>query len=55
MPSKLAKVDLPKGLAAAGSDFEALENLRRLAFGEQVAEPKQLELWRDEEEGDDAT
>ena len=55
MPKSITKVALPKGLAAAGQDFEALENLRRLAFGEQVAEPKQLELWRDEEEGDDAT
>ena len=54
MPKSVTKFDLPKGLAAAGSDFEVLENLRRLAFGEQVAEPAQLKLWRDEE-GDDAT
>ena len=33
-------------LAAAGSDFEALENLRRLAFTDQVDAPRQLELWR---------
>ena len=55
MPKSITKFDLPKGLAAAGSDFEVLENLRRLAFGEQVAEPAQLKLWRDEEAGDDAT
>ena len=54
MPKSVTKFDLPKGLAAAGSDFEVLENLRLLAFGEQVAEPAQLKLWRDEE-GDDAT
>lgn len=40
-------VDLVGDLAAAGSDFEALENLRRLAFTQQVDEPKQLELWKD--------
>ena len=55
MPKSITKFDLPKGLAAAGSDFEVLENLRRLAFGEQVAEPEQLKLWRDEEAEDDAT
>ena len=54
MPKSVTKLDLPKGLATAGSDFEVLENLRRLAFGEQVAEPAQLKLWRDEE-GHDAT
>ena len=55
MPKSVTKFDLPKGLAAAGSDFEVLENLRRLAFGEQVAEPEQLKLWRDEEAEDDTT
>ena len=55
MPKSVTKFDLPKGLAAAGSDFEVLEKLRRLAFGEQVAEPEQLKLWRDEEAEDDAT
>ena len=55
MPKSITKFDLPKGLAAAGSDFEVLENLRRLAFGEQVAEPAQLKLWRDEEAGDDTS
>jgi len=29
----------------AASDFEALENLRRLAFTEQIDQPKQLEVW----------
>ena len=36
--------DLPKGLAAAGSDFEALEHLRRLAFAKQIGESEQLKL-----------
>ncbi len=43
--------DLPKGLTAAGSDFEALNNLRRLAFGEEIGEPEQLKLWQGEESG----
>ncbi len=29
----------------AASDFEALENLRQLAFTEQIDQPKQLEVW----------
>jgi putative DNA methylase len=40
-------IDLEGDLAAAGSDFEALENLRKLAFTEQVDAPKQLELWQE--------
>ena len=39
--------DEPGLIADAASDFDALENLRRLAYGEWVPEPKQLELWRD--------
>ncbi len=39
-------VALDGDLGAAGNDFEALENLRRLAFAEQVDEPEQLDLWR---------
>jgi putative DNA methylase len=38
-------IDLDGDLAASGSDFEALENLRKLAFTEQVDPPKQLDLW----------
>ena len=33
-----------KAAAPAASDFEALENLRRLALADQVPAPKQLEL-----------
>ena len=51
VPKSVTGFDLPKGLAAAGSDFEALNNLRRLAFSEEIGEPAQLELWRDDEEG----
>lgn len=38
-------IDLEGDLGAASGDFEALENLRKLAFSEQVDAPKQLELW----------
>ena len=36
--------DPVKAAAPAASDFEALENLRRLALAEKVPAPKQLEL-----------
>jgi len=36
--------DPVKAAAPAASDFEALENLRRLALAEQMPAPKQLEL-----------
>jgi putative DNA methylase len=38
-------IDLEGDLGAASSDFEALENLRKLAFSGKVDAPKQLELW----------
>jgi putative DNA methylase len=41
-------IELEGDLALAGSDFEALENLRKLAFSKQVDVPKQLELWQAE-------
>ena len=43
--------DPVKAAAPAASDFEALENLRRLALSEQVPAPKQLELVLAELEG----
>jgi putative DNA methylase len=36
-------------IGAAAADFDALENLRRLAFSDRVPEPKQLELWKNPE------
>ena len=33
-------------LCQAGNDFEAIENLRRLAFADQVEAPQQLSLWQ---------
>ncbi len=38
-------IDLEGDLGAASSDFEALENLRKLSFSEKVDAPKQLDLW----------
>ena len=32
----------------AGADFDALENLRRLALAEKVREPEQLKIWAEE-------
>ena len=37
-----------KALESASRDFDVLENLRRLAFGDLVDEPEQLKLWREE-------
>lgn len=39
-------LDLPDAAQGAGSDFDALENLRRLALAEKVAEPEQFKLWK---------
>ena len=41
-------IDLPGEAAAAGSDFEALYHLARLAYGDRIDEPKQLRLWQEE-------
>jgi hypothetical protein len=34
-------------VAEAASDFDALEHLRRLMFGDRIPEPEQLKLWAD--------
>lgn len=41
-------IDLEGDVAAAGSDFEALEKLRTLAYSDRVGAPHQLKLWQDE-------
>lgn len=41
-------LSLDGDLAAAASDFEALENLRRLALSDRVPEPEQLKLFTEE-------
>ncbi len=40
-----SQVELDGDLGASGSDFDVLENLRRLAFSALVDSPKQLEMW----------
>jgi putative DNA methylase len=41
-------IDLEGDVAEFGNDFEALENLRKLAFADDVDEPQQLQLWKEE-------
>ena len=41
-------IELEGDAAASGRDFEALYNLARLAYGDQIDEPEQLKLWRDD-------
>ena len=41
-------VDLDGEAEAAASDFEALYNLARLAYREEIDEPEQLKLWQEE-------
>ena len=40
-------IDVQGEAAAAGDDFEALYNLARLAYRDEIGEPEQLKLWRD--------
>ncbi len=42
-------IDLEGDAAASGSDFEALYNLARLAYGDEIDEPEQLKLWQDDD------
>ena len=40
----LGALDVSQACEASASDFEVLENLRRLMFAERVPKPKQLSL-----------
>ena len=42
-------IDLDGEVEAAASDFEALYNLARLAYRDEIGEPEQLKLWREED------
>ena len=47
-PSKRwTNITVEGDVAAAGSDFEALYDLFRLAYGDKIDEPAQLSLWHD--------
>ena len=41
-------IDVEGETAAASDDFEALYNLARLAYRDEIGEPEQLGLWRDD-------
>ena len=41
-------IELGKETQGAGSDFEALYNLSRLAYQDRIDEPEQLKLWRED-------
>ena len=41
-------IELEGNVAAAGSDFEDLYNLVRLAYGNEIDKPEQLKLWQDD-------
>ena len=42
-------IELEGEVAGSGSDFEALYNLARLAFSDEIDEPEQLRLWQDDD------
>ena len=42
-------IELKSEVAASASDFEALYNLTRLAYSDEVDEPEQLKLWHDDD------
>ena len=42
-------IELKGEVAASASDFEALYNLARLAYSDEIDEPEQLKLWQDDD------
>ena len=48
-------VDLEGETGAAADDFEALYNLSRLAWRDEIDEPEQLKLWHDREASSEST
>ena len=44
---RFSDIELEDEAAASGSDFEALYDLSRLAYSDQIDEPEQLKLWQD--------
>ena len=47
--TSITGIELSGDVAAAGSDFEALYGLVRLAYHDRIDEPAQLKLWRDDD------
>ncbi len=48
--SSISGIELKGEAGAASDDFEALYNLARLAYHEEIDEPEQLSLWRSDED-----
>lgn len=47
-PSKtFSGIEAEKAIKPAADDFDALETLRRIAYADEIDEPKQLDLYRD--------
>lgn len=47
-PSKtFSGIEADKAVKPAADDFDALEKLRRIAYGDEIDEPQQLELYRE--------
>ena len=42
-------IELEGDAAASGNDFEALYNLARLAYSDEIDEPEQIRLWQDDD------
>ena len=49
LSTSITGIELSGEVAAAGSDFEALYGIFRLAFRDRIDEPEQLRLWRDDD------
>ena len=47
-------VELQSEAVASSNDFEALYNLVRLAFQDEIDPPEQLDFWLDSPDADDA-
>ena len=48
--STISGIELKGEAGAASDDFEALYNLARLAYRDEIDEPEQLSLWRSDED-----
>ena len=49
MSQAFTGIELEGPAAASGSDFKALYDLARLAYGDKLDEPEQLKLWQNDD------
>ena len=47
VPCSCSVTDEAGPVAEAASEFDVLEQLRRLAYSDKVREPQQLEMWKE--------